>query len=183
MILDVPAAATEAAVQIWRRKDHIPQIVCTNMPDYTVYKTTGPRYEPLPWHYIRQVARWLKKNEGGAEAGRFREETLQLHDQHRDGHPQLNDPNMTLLCASDSDAAIKKNRRSSLNAVWINYENNQQDALYRLSYYSKSALHVSGDVFAHHQEHLTVFTVSGIVHPSCCRLPAGSHLGEHYQIL
>jgi len=31
-----------------------------------------------------------------------------------------------------------------------NYENNQQDALYRLIYYSKSALDVSGDVFAHH---------------------------------
>jgi len=52
----------------------------------------------------------------------------------------------------------------------LNYENNQQDALYRLIYYSKSSLHVSGDVFAHHQEHLTVFTVSGSVHPSCCRL-------------
>jgi len=26
--------------------------------------------------------------------------------------------------------------------------------LYRLIYYSKSALHVSDDVFAHHQEHL-----------------------------
>jgi len=64
-----------------------------------------------------------------------------------------------------------------------NYENNQQDALYRLIYYSKSALHVSGDVFANHQEHLIVFTVSGSVHPSCCRLPAGSNLGEHYQIL
>jgi len=51
-----------------------------------------------------------------------------------------------------------------------NYENNQQVALYRLIYYSKSALHVSGDVFAHHQEHLTVFTVSGSVHPRCCRL-------------
>jgi len=47
-----------------------------------------------------------------------------------------------------------------------NYENNQQDALYRLIYYSKSALHVSGDVFVHHQEHLTVFTLSGSVHPS-----------------
>jgi len=43
------------------------------------------------------------------------------------------------------------------------YENNQQDALYILIYYSKSALHVSGDVFAHHQEHMTVFTVSGSV--------------------
>jgi len=51
-----------------------------------------------------------------------------------------------------------------------NYENNQQHALYRLIYYSKSTLHVSGDVFAHHQEHLTVFTVSDSVHPSCCRL-------------
>jgi len=38
--------------------------------------------------------------------------------------------------------------------------------LYRLIYYSKSALHVSGDVFAHHQERLTVFTVSGSIHPS-----------------
>jgi len=37
--------------------------------------------------------------------------------------------------------------------------------LYRLIYYSYSALHVSDDVFAHHQEHLTVFTASGNVHP------------------
>jgi hypothetical protein len=51
-----------------------------------------------------------------------------------------------------------------------NYENDQQDALYRLIYYSKSALHVSGDVFAHNQENLTVFTLSGSVHPRCCRL-------------
>ena len=35
--------------------------------------------------------------------------------------------------------------------------------LYRLIYYSQSALHVSGDVFAHHQEHLIVFTASGSV--------------------
>jgi hypothetical protein len=42
--------------------------------------------------------------------------------------------------------------------------------LYRLICYSKSALHVSDDVFAHHQKHLTVFTVSGSVHPSWCRL-------------
>jgi hypothetical protein len=48
----------------------------------------------------------------------------------------------------------------------MNYENNQQDALYRLLYYSKSALHVSDDVIALHQEHLTVFTVSGCAHPS-----------------
>jgi ssRNA-specific RNase YbeY (16S rRNA maturation enzyme) len=31
-------------------------------------------------------------------------------------------------------------------------------------FYSKSALHALGDVFAHHQEHLALFTVSGSVH-------------------
>jgi len=56
-----------------------------------------------------------------------------------------------------------------LHASCYCYENNQQGALYRSIYYSKSSLHVSGDVFAHHREHLTVFTVSGGVHPSCCR--------------
>jgi hypothetical protein len=60
--------------------------------------------------------------------------------------------------------------RSWIRASWHNYENKQQDALYRLIYYSKSALHVSGDVFVHHQEQLTVFTVSGSIHPSCCWL-------------
>jgi hypothetical protein len=39
--------------------------------------------------------------------------------------------------------------------------------LYRLIYFSLSALHVSGDVFVHYQEHLTVFTVSGSVHLGC----------------
>jgi len=64
--------------------------------------------------------------------------------------------------------------------------------LYKLMYYSKSALHVSRDVFAHHQEHLTVFTVNGSIQSTgwClgCVLnssmtPAGSSLGEHHQIL
>ena len=66
--------------------------------------------------------------------------------------------------------------------------------LYRLIYYSQSALHVLGDVFTHHQEHLTAFTVSGSIHPSgyspvfwlswtSTKTPAGSHLGEYYQIL
>jgi len=72
---------------------------------------------------------------------------------------------------------------SRLYKMHFNYVNNQQDALYRLIYYSKSALHAWGDVFAHHHEHLTVYTVSGSVDPSCCRLPAGSNLGQHYQIL
>jgi hypothetical protein len=52
----------------------------------------------------------------------------------------------------------------------FNYENNQQDALMILIYYSMSALHVLGYVFAHLQEHLTVFIVSGSV-------------VEHYQTL
>jgi hypothetical protein len=68
---------------------------------------------------------------------------------------------------------------SLMNKVVLsNYENDQQDALYRLIYYSKLAVHVSGDVFPHHQEHLTVFTEIAIVHPSCCLLAAGSNLGE-----
>jgi hypothetical protein len=36
--------------------------------------------------------------------------------------------------------------------------------IYRLIYYSQSTLLVSGDIFAHHQEHLTVFTASGSIH-------------------
>jgi hypothetical protein len=45
------------------------------------------------------------------------------------------------------------------NVLYPQYENNQQDALYRLIYYSKSAPHVSGDVFAHHEEHLTIYSI------------------------
>jgi hypothetical protein len=35
---------------------------------------------------------------------------------------------------------------------------------YRLIYYSQSALHVSGDVFTHHQEHLTIYSICAIVY-------------------
>jgi hypothetical protein len=38
-------------------------------------------------------------------------------------------------------------------------ENNQQDALYRLIYYSKSALHVSGDVFQYISNKMQSHTV------------------------
>ena len=58
------------------------------------------------------------------------------------------------------------------------HEHNQQEAIYILTYYSQSALHISCDVFAHHQENLTIFTVSGGIHPSCCRLdynPVSTH--------
>jgi len=39
--------------------------------------------------------------------------------------------------------------------------------LFGIFIYFQLALHVSGDVFAHHQEHLTVFTASGIIHLFC----------------
>ena len=35
--------------------------------------------------------------------------------------------------------------------------------LCRIIYYSLAALHVSSDIFAHHQEHLNSITASGII--------------------
>ena len=37
-------------------------------------------------------------------------------------------------------------------------------------YYSLAALHVSSDIFAHHQEHLNCIGASGITHVCRCRL-------------
>ena len=45
----------------------------------------------------------------------------------------------------------------------------QQDANFGLFICVLDDVHVLGDVFAHHQEHLTVFTASDIVHLCCCR--------------
>jgi len=42
--------------------------------------------------------------------------------------------------------------------------------LCRIIYYSLAALHVSSDIFAHHQEQLNCITASGITH--VCRCPA-----------
>jgi hypothetical protein len=42
-------------------------------------------------------------------------------------------------------------------------DDQQAAAIFGLFICSKSALHVSGNVFAHHQEHVTVFTASGNV--------------------
>jgi hypothetical protein len=52
--------------------------------------------------------------------------------------------------------------------IIVKITNNMQ--LYKLMYYFKSPLHVSDDIFAHHQKHLTLFTVSAGVYPSCYRL-------------
>ena len=49
--------------------------------------------------------------------------------------------------------------------------NNQQDTTtFSFINLFNSALHVSGDKFAHPQEHfLTVYTAFGIMHRHCCR--------------
>jgi len=41
--------------------------------------------------------------------------------------------------------------------------------LCRIIYYSLAALHVSRDIFAHHQEHLNCITASGITQVCRCR--------------
>ena len=59
---------------------------------------------------------------------------------------------------------------------------NQQDAT-NFSFINlfKSALHVSGDKFAHSQENfLTVYTAFGTMHRHCCRLTVGSIVGALY---
>jgi len=84
----------------------------------------------------------------------------------------------------------------TLNLSFVNGSQNKQGLfaivkvtnkiqLYRLIYFSLSALHVSGDVFAHHQGHLTVFTVSGSIYPGCCWLVSWMswNCREYYQIL
>jgi hypothetical protein len=70
--------------------------------------------------------------------------------------------------------------------------------LFALFICTQSALHISGDVFAHLQEHLTVFTASDIVHrilllagvmdelersSNSSMTPAGSNIGGQYQKL
>jgi len=42
--------------------------------------------------------------------------------------------------------------------------------LCRIIYYSLAALHISSDIFAHHQEHLNCITASGITHVCRCQL-------------
>ena len=49
---------------------------------------------------------------------------------------------------------------------------NQQDATFLNLFISTDALHVSGCSYAHHQEHVTVHTASGIVNRYCCRCRA-----------
>jgi hypothetical protein len=72
--------------------------------------------------------------------------------------------------------------------------NNQDATTFSFINLFKSALHVSGDKFAHPQEHfLTVYTAFGKMHRQCCRpvprlrwnsvVPVGSSVGALYQKL
>jgi len=47
---------------------------------------------------------------------------------------------------------------------------NKTMKLYRIMYYFLAALHVSSDIFAHHQGHLNCITASVITHVCRCRL-------------
>jgi len=42
--------------------------------------------------------------------------------------------------------------------------------LCRIIYFSSAAVHVSSDIFTHHQEHLNCITAFGITHVCRCRL-------------
>jgi len=70
---------------------------------------------------------------------------------------------MNLLCKNwkrHADTTLPADVREPVHHDIIMKITNKMQ-LCRLIYYSLSALHVSGDVFAHHQEHFTVFTASG----------------------
>ena len=57
-----------------------------------------------------------------------------------------------------------------VSPITIQFVNDdQKDAAFILFICTQSDLHVSGEIFAHHQEQLTVFTASDIVHLCCCR--------------
>jgi len=81
--------------------------------------------------------------------------------------------------------------------IWYTKMTNKMQ-LCKIIYYSLAALHVSSDIFAHHQEHLNCTTASGITNVCLCRLvpwecwnnssntpmtPAGSDIRVQYQKL
>jgi hypothetical protein len=51
---------------------------------------------------------------------------------------------------------------------WFIPNYNQQDATFLDVFIFTDDLHVSGGLSAHHQEHITVHTASGIVKQYCC---------------
>jgi len=57
-----------------------------------------------------------------------------------------------------------------LNPFLQNPNYNQQDAMFLALFITTDAVNVSGGSSAHHQEHITVHTASGIVKQYCCLL-------------
>ena len=57
---------------------------------------------------------------------------------------------------------------------------NQQDATFLDLFISTDVLHVAGSSCAHHQEHITVHTASGIVNQYCCLLPTAAGSRQQY---
>jgi len=54
--------------------------------------------------------------------------------------------------------------------------------LCRIMYYSLAVLHVSSDIFAHHQEHLNCITASGITHVCRCQLVLHTYVAASWQL-
>jgi hypothetical protein len=71
----------------------------------------------------------------------------------------------TLACLWSYDKQNSKTDKKSDQSSLIIMKITNKMQLHRLIHFSFSALHVSSDVFAHHKEHLTVFTLSGSIHP------------------
>ena len=123
---------------------------------------------------------YVNKQEFSASSWRSTQGYTKMH-----GQPAIKIHIQLLICSSNSTFVVHSQYYESADKT-VFYKNTfdvhesmnhdiiakitNKMQLYRLIYYSKSALHVSGDVFAHHQEHLTIFTVSGSIHPSCCQL-------------
>jgi len=76
----------------------------------------------------------------------------------------------TFQCLTLFDAVVESitvARPSLIFVLWVpSYS--QQDATFLDLLIFTDALHVSGGSSAHHQEHITVHTASGIVNQYCC---------------
>jgi hypothetical protein len=62
----------------------------------------------------------------------------------------------------------QRHRMKTLYFQYTKLTNKMQ--MCRIIYYSLVALHVSSDIFAHHQKHLNCITASGITHVFRCQL-------------
>jgi hypothetical protein len=72
-------------------------------------------------------------------------------------------PGMAQTCGCKSDIHMSVHRN-----IITNYRQQNAEFLDLFIYIFTDALHVSGGSSAHHQEHTTVHTASGIVNQYCC---------------